>query len=1440
MANYHFTTEIISRGQGRSGVQKLAYCADVVLRDKRLNEDFNRPKKTGEVYVELSLSDNAPQWMVDIENILKYDRQSALQKLSDIVEESEARKDAQIYREIEVSLPEELTREENIKLVNEYMKDVFGSAGRASINCFHFDEEQGQKKPHCHIFLLTRTLEKNGLSHMKVEDTTFFKNKKSILLDWREKWASIQNRYLERNGFDVRVDHRSYESREIDLLPQPKFGRNLREMAQRGIPTRKSIEFEEIRKDNLLKLIQNPEIIIDLLSQEKTTFSRDNVMRYLRRYVSDPLMMESLKTRIFSSPEVVHLLELKVPLSVLEKERSHAESFGTPSSKTSSLKSLNMKELSLSARNRLLNDPKVILEIASYFESTFKYKDVLKVLNQYIDDPMLFQSLDARIQNSSELIRLEGTDSDAIYTTRTLLRRERDILERVDRLTLNNVHRIKGSLVKKVIDRKSNEFKDTGGLSADQKSALEHITSSAQLSCVVGYAGSGKTTLLEASQTIWERAGYTVLGLAFTGRASQNLITSGINAQTLSKFFVDYARGALKFKRGTTLVLDEAGMVDSGHFQRFLEIVEKHGLKAVIIGDNEQIQPIQAGGIFKFIRDKANALQLSSILRQRTTAHREATQLFGKGDPIEALNIYRDLGAFKLIGNSMVPVISDWKNSLKRDTGSSLIIAHRRKDVAELNILARQHMKEMGRIGETEFTYKTFYENERAYSVFKENDVEVHERTFSCGDRILFCKNDYEIGVRTGNLGTILSLDKKRIIVKLDDGKEGSKPISFNPKQYKRFDYGWCTTIHKAQGVTVDNVFFLASPSLTRNLTYVAMSRHREQVSVYVPGNSLEHGIQSMARAQDKTSPFDIISYEDAEKLLNDMMFFSWSRGVFKDIKEKVTSWGQETLQGFGQRIFKKRNSQAPAETLYEDKFKGQSPFKKGQAFEEKWGDSLEKQEIEPFHGITYTTEGSAVSKTHTQSLSPSQSILEHGERPVQKEATRVSWERGHDWEIVGKILSERMEDLSLYLLGDYKQKQGHEIVYGNKGSLRICVSGMRQGMYYDFERGAGGNAFKLIERQLNLDKYETLQWAANWCGYDRVGFSRSRIRIGMDAKEQGRDVSEGPVRIPYKEPLNASKDKEMEIERVWTRLEEVSERAPHPSKFIRGFEERASVVLDDLYPYKDEEGRLLGYTARFVNSEGVKQVLPLSWARSDAGIEQWKFMGFGECRSLFGREKLSAFPDRPVLLVEGEKTAVAAQDLIPGMIVVTWVGGVNGIHKTDFTPLKDRDILIWPDNDDAGRGAAVSLEALLKEVGARSFQTVDLPDVLPSKWDLADKVPEALSPTFIQETIQEHLSEVAFDKTPLDEYLVLNKKRGKYNQDYFYMDAALKAEVRGLDEKLREAAGALKERKEYKEYEQALKMLGLFQEFRRDHASYERSVEDRSLSRGDDFGFSR
>ena len=69
----------------------------------------------------------------------------------------------------------------------------------------------------------------------------------------------------------------------------------------------------------------------------------------------------------------------------------------------------------------------------------------------------------------------------------------------------------------------------------------------------------------------------------------------------------------------------------------------------------------------------------------------------------------------------------------------------------------------------------------------------------------------------------------------------------------------------------------------------------------------------------------------------------------------------------------------------------------------------------------------------------------------------------------------------------------------------------------------------------------------------------------------------------------------------------------------------------------------------------------------------------------LFGAEQLSLRPDAPVLLVEGEKTAEGAARCLPDAVACTWPGGVKAVGKVDWKILADRDVVLWPDNDDAG-----------------------------------------------------------------------------------------------------------------------------------------------------------
>jgi len=155
------------------------------------------------------------------------------------------------------------------------------------------------------------------------------------------------------------------------------------------------------------------------------------------------------------------------------------------------------------------------------------------------------------------------------------------------------------------------------------------------------------------------------------------------------------------------------------------------------------------------------------------------------------------------------------------------------------------------------------------------------------------------------------------------------------------------------------------------------------------------------------------------------------------------------------------------------------------------------------------------------------------------------------------------------------------------------------------------------------------------------------------------------------------------------------------------------------LWRYTDQQGRTLAYVARFDLPDGSKEILPLCYGSSGNG-PRWHWKALPEPRPLYGLEKLAAMPEATVLLVEGEKTADAAQEAyFPDYAVLTWSGGANAVAKADFSPIHGRKAIIWPDNDEAGFKAALSLAGLLE--GKADVSIVQPPDTLPEKWDLAD-----------------------------------------------------------------------------------------------------------------------
>jgi ATP-dependent exoDNAse (exonuclease V) alpha subunit len=162
-------------------------------------------------------------------------------------------------------------------------------------------------------------------------------------------------------------------------------------------------------------------------------------------------------------------------------------------------------------------------------------------------------------------------------------------------------------------------------------------------------------------------------------------------------------------------------------------------------------------------------------------------------------------------------LIERWDVERRADPGASrIILTHTNAEVAMLNQAARNRLAQAGELGA---------------------DVEVEtdrgRRRFADNDRILFLRNERDLGVKNGTLGTIEKATSDRLAVQLDDGRR----IAIEFKTYASVDHGYAVTIHKAQGMTVDQAHVLATPGLDAHGAYVALSRHRSRLSLHYGRN---------------------------------------------------------------------------------------------------------------------------------------------------------------------------------------------------------------------------------------------------------------------------------------------------------------------------------------------------------------------------------------------------------------------------------------------------------------------------------------------------------------------------------------------------------------------------------------------------------------------------
>jgi len=146
-------------------------------------------------------------------------------------------------------------------------------------------------------------------------------------------------------------------------------------------------------------------------------------------------------------------------------------------------------------------------------------------------------------------------------------------------------------------------------------------------------------------------------------------------------------------------------------------------------------------------------------------------------------------------------------------------------------------------------------------------------------------------------------------------------------------------------------------------------------------------------------------------------------------------------------------------------------------------------------------------------------------------------------------------------------------------------------------------------------------------------------------------------------------------------------------------------------WAYRSESGAVMFYHCRFdpKKTGERKQFAPLTLWKIKGQPMSWRWKAPPAPRPAYGLDELKNRPDAPVCIVEGEKAADAAASLLPGCVVMCWQGGCQALAKTDWQPLKGREVWLWPDNDDPGKLAMRKLAGLLKAACVGRVRWIDL-----------------------------------------------------------------------------------------------------------------------------------
>jgi conjugative relaxase-like TrwC/TraI family protein len=428
------------------------------------------------------------------------------------------------------------------------------------------------------------------------------------------------------------------------------------------------------------------------------------------------------------------------------------------------------------------------------------------------------------IEEPEVLRRVDGSSvytiaGAALYTSQRILDAEQRLLTAAGRRD--------GSAVDQVaVDLALLEMAANGSpLDAGQASLVRQMcTSEARLQLAVAPAGAGKTTAMRALTLAWTQDGGQVIGLAPSAAAAAVLAEqTGIRTDTLAKLTWSLEHGALlewaaAVGPSTLVIIDEAGMADTLTLDTAVQFAIGLGASVRLVGDDQQLAAIGAGGVLRDITHTHGALHLTELHRFTNPAEAAATLALREGKP-EALDFYLDHGRVHVgdIAATIEDAFSAWVSD--RAAGlDAIMIAPTRELVAQLNRRAREHRLDNSAVAA---------------------EVPLADgNQASVGDVIITRRNDRRLRltatdwVKNGDRWTITHVAKYGDLTVRHTRSHLTVRL---PSDYvhESTGLGYATTIHAAQGVSADTMHGLLTGQESRQQLYTMLTRGRHANYLY-------------------------------------------------------------------------------------------------------------------------------------------------------------------------------------------------------------------------------------------------------------------------------------------------------------------------------------------------------------------------------------------------------------------------------------------------------------------------------------------------------------------------------------------------------------------------------------------------------------------------------